>query len=211
MTLKADEYALIAPFYDLLLNPILDPLRRKVTKSVLSNAPGRVLDVCCGTGRQSIFLHQHGVQVFGVDNSMAMLKQAYRKSPVGLPYLLADATKISFAEASFDALVLCFALHEKSPAVRIEILREAGRVLKPGGILVIVDYIQAKTSLSRAMQPLVRLVERVAGVEHALNHKQFMLEGGLDTIFSGTNDWVRQQFLPVFFGVIAIAVYSLRV
>lgn len=199
MTLKADEYALIAPFYDLLLNPILDPLRRKVTKIVLSNAPSRVLDVCCGTGRQSIFLHHQGLQVLGLDNSMAMLKQAHRKSPVGLPYLLADATKTSFAEASFDAVLLCFALHEKLPAVRTEILREAGRLLNPGGSLVIVDYIQARTFLSWAMQSLIRLVERVAGVEHALNHKQFMLEGGLDTIFSGTNNWVRQQFLPVFF------------
>ena len=51
-----------------------------------------------------------------------------------------DASSLSAADASYDQVLLFFLLHEMPEAVRRATLREAMRVLKRGGKLVIVDY-----------------------------------------------------------------------
>lgn len=51
-----------------------------------------------------------------------------------------DASALHFADASFDATLLFFLLHEQPAAVRRATLAEAMRVTRPGGRIVIVDY-----------------------------------------------------------------------
>ena len=51
-----------------------------------------------------------------------------------------DSTALSFADRSFDQVLLFFLLHEQPADVRQNTIREAIRVLKPGGTLVVMDY-----------------------------------------------------------------------
>ena len=51
-----------------------------------------------------------------------------------------DATRLSFADASYDAVVLFFLLHEQPEDVRVRSIAEALRVVKPGGKVVFIDY-----------------------------------------------------------------------
>jgi ubiquinone/menaquinone biosynthesis C-methylase UbiE len=51
-----------------------------------------------------------------------------------------DASALHFADASFDASLLFFLLHEQPAAIRRATLAEAMRVTRPGGQIVIVDY-----------------------------------------------------------------------
>jgi SAM-dependent methyltransferase len=51
-----------------------------------------------------------------------------------------DSTALQLADASQDAVVLFFLLHEQPADVRRQTLAEAWRVTKPGGKLVVVDY-----------------------------------------------------------------------
>jgi len=69
-----DEYARFAAYYDALLNPFLDRVRERVARICRGHGAARVVDVCCGTARQAVFLQRHGIACVGADLSFSMLK-----------------------------------------------------------------------------------------------------------------------------------------
>ena len=204
---NSDEYARFAGMYDPLLNPFLDGMRRRVTEAILAEGLSRILDVCCGTGRQCRLLHERGVHATGLDASPAMLRQARRKSPSDIAYFLEDASGTSFGKAAFDGVLLSLALHEKHPAVRAAILREAGRLVQQDGAIIIVDYIRPVRLAGWCARPLILLVERLAGPEHFRHQKQYMAAGGLQGLGLEQDGWRRQRVVPVCLGTMAMAVY----
>jgi ubiquinone/menaquinone biosynthesis C-methylase UbiE len=105
---------------------------------------GRLLDIGTGTGRVLELLAPRISQGIGVDASKAMLALARaRLARPGLGHCsvrLADMYRLPFADASFDRAVLQMVLHyaEDPPGV----LAEVGRVLLPGGQLIVIDLAQ---------------------------------------------------------------------
>jgi ubiquinone/menaquinone biosynthesis C-methylase UbiE len=105
---------------------------------------GRLLDIGTGTGRVLELLAPRISQGIGVDASKAMLALARaRLARPGLGHCsvrLADMYRLPFADASFDRAVLQMVLHyaEDPPGV----LAEVGRVLQPGGQLIVIDLAQ---------------------------------------------------------------------
>ncbi len=71
---------------------------------------------------------------------------------------------LRFADASYDLAVLFFLLHEMPAPGREKTLREALRVLKPGGKLVIMDYHKPSVlhPLRYLFQPVLKLLEPFA-------------------------------------------------
>ncbi len=185
MTEGTDDYAVFARCYDLLLSFLLDPIRRDLCRTLLASGPGRVLDICCGTGRQLIMLERLGFEAAGVDSSPSMLAVARRKSPAGIAYFRGDAAGLPFADASFDAAVISLALHEQQPEARQAVFGEARRVVKPGGSLLLIDYLpQGRSKAARSLR-VSSLVERLAGGEHFRNYREFLAGGGLLGFLAG--------------------------
>jgi SAM-dependent methyltransferase len=98
----------------------------------------RILDLGCGDGAFAIELARRGAQVIGIDASRSMIEAARRNSSaehLDIAFYQARADAIPFAEGTFDAVVaitiLCFV---RDPAPEF---REIGRVMRPGGRLVI--------------------------------------------------------------------------
>ena len=93
---------------------------------------GRTLDVGCGEGRLARDLAALGHDVAGVDASPTLLAAAREASP-GMELHLADAGDLPFAAASFGLVIAFMSLQDVDDLAGA--LREAARVLAPGGRL----------------------------------------------------------------------------
>lgn len=112
----------------------------------------RVLDVACGTGRTLKLIRAALPQasLFGTDLSPAYLRKAnglLSEIPGELPQLLqANAEELPYLDNYFHAVTCVFLFHELPAAVRQQVIEQAFRVTKPGGVFVICDSIQISDS-----------------------------------------------------------------
>jgi demethylmenaquinone methyltransferase / 2-methoxy-6-polyprenyl-1,4-benzoquinol methylase len=131
----------VAARYDL-TNDVLslgqDRRWRKMTLRALGAVSGEVvLDIAAGTGTSSEPLADHGVRVVPADFSLGMLEVGRRRRP-DMAFTAADATRLPFADACFDAVTMSFGLRNvDDPAAA---LREFRRVTRPGGRLVVCEF-----------------------------------------------------------------------
>jgi ubiquinone/menaquinone biosynthesis C-methylase UbiE len=134
--------------------PLYDPLTRllggeRTRQAFIDQArlpsATRVLDVGCGTGTLAVLiahLYPH-LQVVGLDPDRRALARANLKAddaavPVQFDRGFADA--LSYPDASFDRLFSSFMLHHLDAGEKAKALREAKRVLRPGGSLHLLDF-----------------------------------------------------------------------
>ena len=113
----------------------------------------RVLDVGCGFGGTLRALRQSypGADLVGlnIDARQLAVSLGREPAPMNATWIAADACRLPFAAASFDRL-LCVeaAFHFASRAV---FLAEASRVLRPGGVLAMSDFVLARPPLPPGM------------------------------------------------------------
>jgi ubiquinone/menaquinone biosynthesis C-methylase UbiE len=106
----------------------------------------RLLDVGCGTGTLAIAAWRRSQpvgSVVGVDISEKMLAAARRKAGragLDIPFLQADAAELPFEDACFDIVTITTVMHMVPEERRRSCLREAFRVLNPGGRVLLIDY-----------------------------------------------------------------------
>jgi ubiquinone/menaquinone biosynthesis C-methylase UbiE len=105
---------------------------------------GRTLQVACVYGNFSEHLAARiapGGSLDIVDVLPIQLSNMRKKLPASAPVTLhqRDSTALGFDDASYDQAIIFFLLHEQPAAARRQTLREALRVVKPGGKLVLVD------------------------------------------------------------------------
>jgi ubiquinone/menaquinone biosynthesis C-methylase UbiE len=96
----------------------------------------RALDVGCGTGQSTLALEEIASYVVGADISGEMLSEA--QTGRSISYVLAAAEQLPFAPSTFDLVTSGLAFHWFD---RARFLPEAGRVLAPGGWLVIYNNV----------------------------------------------------------------------
>jgi len=98
-----------------------------------ADAGALYIDAGCGAGTYSRWLSNAGLRVIGVDYSLPALVKAKQREPNRIAYCAADASHLPFPDNCADGL-LCFgvlqAVWDSAP-----FMKEAARVLKPGGTL----------------------------------------------------------------------------
>ncbi|MGH2609810.1 MAG: class I SAM-dependent methyltransferase [Tepidiformaceae bacterium] len=119
-----------------------DPSREKLLDRVMLDLCGdvsgcRVLDDGCGEGRFSRMLAGAGAEVIAVDFTAALARAAHLRRVHGQGTVRATAGCLPFPEATFD-LVVSYLVLVDVPDFRPAI-REAARVLRPGGRLVVAN------------------------------------------------------------------------
>jgi Methylase involved in ubiquinone/menaquinone biosynthesis len=119
---------------------------RDVIEELIPNEKCKVLDLCCGTFTNGLFIAKKNPKnlVVGLDRSEPMLREGRRKidkagiSNVELMCL--DATKTGIEEESFDYAIIGLVLHECNPELWKSILAETRRILKPNGRIIILEW-----------------------------------------------------------------------
>ncbi|HVB20910.1 MAG TPA: class I SAM-dependent methyltransferase [Ktedonobacteraceae bacterium] len=143
----------------------MDPLR----KEIIDQASGLVLEIGAGTGLNFAFYQPGRVErVEAVEPDDAMLRYAReRLSTARVPVELtqAPAEALPFADETFDSAVTTLVFCSVADPLRG--LHEIRRVLKPGGLLLMVEHVQAQGAIAaRVQDALVPLTTRFAGNCH---------------------------------------------
>ncbi len=101
----------------------------------------RVADLGCGTGDVSILLAPVVSEVVAVDREPAMLEACAKRleGSTNVKCVQADLVDLPFADEEFDAAVIMLVLHHMSNP--IDVVLEAGRSIRPGGVLLVVDMV----------------------------------------------------------------------
>jgi SAM-dependent methyltransferase len=122
-----------ADYYDENLGPFTTAAS-EVIRELLGAGSGRCLDLGCGTGIHLPLLHELGWSVTGLDASADMLRRAEARAPAGVDLVQGDLVSVPFAAGSFEAVAAIFVHTDADdyPAA----VREAARVLRPGGRFV---------------------------------------------------------------------------
>ncbi|MDQ7040916.1 MAG: bifunctional demethylmenaquinone methyltransferase/2-methoxy-6-polyprenyl-1,4-benzoquinol methylase UbiE [Rhodothermus sp.] len=150
----------IAPRYDL-LNRILSAgidrrWRRQAVDLIALEEPRRVLDVATGTADLAIEVARRlpVERVVGVDIAESMLRIGQEKvARLGLNDRVVlrkgDAEKLPFSDAQFDAVLVAFGVRNFEDLDRG--LQESYRVLKPGGVLVVLEFSHPRIPIIRTL------------------------------------------------------------
>lgn len=119
-------------------------LRRTAIEWLKPQTRDKIIDICSGSGTLTIMLDEvmNGEgEVVGVEISPDLIRKAKNKKGVsGLKFVHADAQYIDFPNNYFDKAVIFGALHEMPYEVRCNVLTEAYRILKPDGIIFILEH-----------------------------------------------------------------------
>lgn len=102
----------------------------RLVPELLGPGTGTCLEIGCGTGARSALIRALGRTPVGVDLSAGMLARSAGRLPVAR----ADAARLPVADASVPA-VAAIMVHTDMPDYAA-VLREAARVLRPGGVFV---------------------------------------------------------------------------
>jgi ubiquinone/menaquinone biosynthesis C-methylase UbiE len=176
VTSNVERYRRIAPVYDLFDLPFERRRYRALRPLLFRGMAGRLLDAGVGTGRNCEFYPPSAV-VCGIDTSPAMLARAQDRCPTlaagGRLYQM-DVTALEFPASSFDAAVASFLFCVLPDQLQVPALRELRRVVKPGGLIRLLEYVRPQGTLRRfasnIWQPWIRWAYGASFDRHTERH-----------------------------------------
>ncbi len=138
-------------------------MQRKILERYI-NAGDRVLEIGCGTGTLAVSCALKGASVVGFDLSPQMLAIAYNKvrkhnliDKVQLQEMGAIEMDKAFESQTFHKIVSTLVFSELYPDERKYVLRQAHRILRSGGLLIIADEVRPGSLWKRVLQLLIRV------------------------------------------------------
>ncbi|MHC4115923.1 MAG: class I SAM-dependent methyltransferase [Planctomycetota bacterium] len=118
-------------------------MRRELLEPVSFEPGEKILEMCCGTGGATIFISEKAgpsCRIVGMDLSSGQLRRTgQKKYSCPTRFIEGDVTATEFDDDSFDKVFITHAIHEMYRADRLKTLREARRVLKPAGQVIVLE------------------------------------------------------------------------
>lgn len=183
---------------EILFNGTAGAMRRSILVPLKNLAPnaGRFLEIGCGTGSATRLVAEAlpEAKITALDLSEPYLKIAQEKLRAysHLGFLQGDGTNLDFKDETFDAVYSVFLLHELPQKEREQVLREAWRILKPGGVMVFADSLQLDDD-----HELNWALERFPKIYHEPFYTNY-IKNGLKPLFQTVTGLEATQQLAVF-------------
>lgn len=140
-----------APYYDLAVNITMLGQAPRLSRMTIEQAlirPGdHVLDVGCGTGAVTLLAKtraKHG-SVYGIDPAPEMISVARRKAAhkrLEIDFRVGVIEALPFPDASINVVTSSLMMHHLPEDLKVRGIAEIFRVLKPGGRLLIADFMR---------------------------------------------------------------------
>jgi phosphatidylethanolamine/phosphatidyl-N-methylethanolamine N-methyltransferase len=173
-------YELYAPVYDFIFDWIFAPGRAAAVRQLELQPNDVTLEVGIGTGL-NLPLYPPTSRLVGIDLSQEMLDKAVeRVQTLGMPNVtlkVMDATKLDFADSEFDKALATYTISAVPDPVAV--LREMRRVVKPGGVIVILNHFRSERKLTGWLEDLVAPVCTRLGWKSNLSLPPLLTEVGL--------------------------------
>jgi ubiquinone/menaquinone biosynthesis C-methylase UbiE len=140
-----------APYYDFVTNLMTLGHARRLRRLTVDNAlikPGdSVLDVGCGTGEVTLLAKTRAKagKVYGIDPAPEMITVARRKATrkkLDIDFRVGVIESLPFPDSSIDVVTSSLMMHHLPEDLKVRGLAEIYRVLKPGGRLLIADFMR---------------------------------------------------------------------
>lgn len=173
-------YELYAPVYDFIFDWIFAPGRAAAIQHLCLEPNDSVLEVGIGTGL-NLPLYPPACRLTGIDLSQEMLDKAIeRVQDLAMPNVtlkVMDATSLDFGDNEFDKAVATYTISAVPDPVAV--LREMRRVVKPGGVLVILNHFRSDRRLTGWIEDLLAPVCTRLGWKSNLSLTPLLAEVGL--------------------------------
>jgi phosphatidylethanolamine/phosphatidyl-N-methylethanolamine N-methyltransferase len=173
-------YELWAPAYDFIFNWVFAPGREAAIRHLDLTRQHSVLEVGIGTGL-NLPLYPATCRLTGIDLSQEMLDKAVeRVQTLTMPDVtlkVMDATSMDFGDNEFDRAIATYTISAVPDPVAV--LSEMRRVVKPGGVIVILNHFRSQRRVSGWLEDLVAPVCTRLGWKSNLTMKPLLERVGL--------------------------------
>ena len=184
-------YKVMSGFYDL-LDVIYFRKYETSPRKVVFDTIGKkdnVLDMCTGTATNAIAIAKKNpnAKIVGVDLSKDMLVVARNKvnkeNLANVRLYRMDATQMNFKDESFDKVLLSLVLHETDEELAKKIIKEAMRVMKPDGELVVTEWERSDNFIKKMLFIPIEILEpKPYKTFVTKDHKKYFKEFGLEQV-----------------------------
>jgi ubiquinone/menaquinone biosynthesis C-methylase UbiE len=163
-----------APYYDFMVEVTslghASMLRRMTVDNAQVDPGDSILDVGCGTGDVALLAKTRAkaCKVYGIDPSPEMISVARSKAArkkLDVDFRVGVIEALPFPDASMDVVTSSLMMHHLPDDLKARGLAEVYRVLKPGGRLLIADFMQPSHSITNH---LMMVFTRHQGVQNGL-------------------------------------------
>ncbi len=179
-----------APYYDFMVEVTslghASMLRRMTVDNAQIQPGDNVLDVGCGTGEVALLAKTRtkAGNVYGIDPAPEMIAVARSKAArkkLDVDFRVGVIEALPFPDASLDVVTSSLMMHHLPEDLKVRGLAEVYRVLKPGGCLLVADFMQPSHSITNH---LMMVFTRHQGVQNGLEEVGKLLK---DAGFSKTS------------------------
>ncbi|WP_244929215.1 class I SAM-dependent methyltransferase [Nocardioides sp. W7] len=176
-----------------------DHLQSQIAKTIPGPPDGKVaevLDIGCTLGRSTCSLKERfpDAHVTGVDISGAVLRYAHRRANrlgVDVDFTQMAAEAMTYEDNSFDLVLSYILFHEVPVEIGRQVIDEVHRILRPGGVFVVVDF-PSDNPPATTPEGLVGEYER--GFDARLNGEPYSFA----MVRSNLNDYLSKTFSSTF-------------